>query len=121
MVGPLRRVAGQRAGTRRRFASTGRVRWRRRRRDMNEADVLDVGRQAIFTLVMTILPVMGVALVVGLVISLFQALTQIQEMTLAFVPKILVIFVSLIFLLPFMLATLSGFVETVLVDHIVAG
>ncbi len=49
------------------------------------------------------------ALADGLIVSLFQALTQIQEMTLAFVPKILVIFVSVLLLLPSMLATLSTF------------
>ena len=51
--------------------------------------------------------------------SLFQALTQIQEMTLAFVPKIIVIFVSVLVLLPFMLASLNGFMEQI-VDKIVA-
>ncbi len=58
------------------------------------------------------------ALIVGLVISLFQALTQIQEMTLAFVPKILVIFVSLLFFLPFMVTTLVTFTQG-LADRII--
>jgi flagellar biosynthetic protein FliQ len=56
---------------------------------------------------------------VGLSVSLIQALTQVQEMTLAFVPKILVIFTSLIVLLPFMLRTLTTFSER-LFDRIVA-
>ncbi|MBL26859.1 MAG: flagellar biosynthetic protein FliQ [Rhodospirillaceae bacterium] len=73
---------------------------------MNEADVLDIGRQAIFTLVMTILPVMGVALVVGLLISLFQALTQIQEMTLTFAPKLVAVFLTVALALPYMLSNL---------------
>ena len=64
-------------------------------------------------------PVMLVALIVGLGISLFQALTQIQEMTLAFVPKILIIFVSVLVLLPFMLASLDSFMEQI-VDKIVS-
>ena len=56
---------------------------------------------------------------VGLAIALFQALTQIQEMTLSFVPKIIVIFVSLLVLMPFMLSTLVTFGQS-LMDRIVA-
>jgi flagellar biosynthetic protein FliQ len=54
-------------------------------------------------------PIMLVALVVGLTIALFQALTQIQEMTLTFVPKILVIFLMLVLYLPYILNTMQGF------------
>jgi len=69
---------------------------------MTGPEVLDVARDAIITLVVVAAPVMLVGLVVGVVISLFQALTQIQEMTIAFVPKILAVFVSLLVALPFM-------------------
>lgn len=69
---------------------------------MTGPEVLDVARDAIFTLIVVASPVMLVGLAVGIVISLFQAVTQIQEMTLAFVPKILAIFVSLLIALPFM-------------------
>ena len=69
---------------------------------MTGPDVLDVARDSIYTLLIVSSPLMVVALVVGLVISLFQALTQIQEMTIAFVPKILAIFVALLVALPFM-------------------
>jgi flagellar biosynthetic protein FliQ len=69
---------------------------------MTGAEVLDVARDAIFTLIVVASPVMLVGLAVGVVISLLQAITQIQEMTLAFVPKILAIFVSLLIALPFM-------------------
>ena len=69
---------------------------------MTGPEVLDVAREAIYTLVIVSAPVMLVGLIVGVVISLLQALTQIQEMTLAFVPKILAIFVSLLIALPFM-------------------
>jgi flagellar biosynthetic protein FliQ len=69
---------------------------------MNGAEVLDVARDAIVTLILVASPVMLVGLAVGLAISLLQALTQIQEMTIAFVPKILAIFVSLLVALPFM-------------------
>jgi flagellar biosynthetic protein FliQ len=69
---------------------------------MTGAEVLDVARDAITTLIVISAPVMLVGLAVGVVISLFQALTQIQEMTIAFVPKILAIFISLLIALPFM-------------------
>ena len=86
---------------------------------MNQLEVLDIARDAVWVSVKIAAPVMIVALVVGLIISLFQALTQIQEMTLAFVPKILVIFLSLLVFLPFMLSTLTNFTEE-LVDRIIA-
>ena len=69
---------------------------------MTGPEVLDVSRDAIYTLIIVSAPVMLVGLIVGVVISLLQALTQIQEMTLAFVPKILAIFISLLIALPFM-------------------
>ena len=69
---------------------------------MTGPEVLDVARDAIFTLVIVSAPVMLVGLVVGVAISLLQALTQIQEMTIAFVPKILAIFIALLVTLPFM-------------------
>ncbi len=76
---------------------------------MNVSDVLDVSRDAIVVTLKIGTPIMLVGLLVGLVISLVQALTQIQEMTLSFVPKIIVMFVTLLLLLPFMLQTLEGF------------
>ncbi len=76
---------------------------------MSPPDVLEIVREAIIVTLKMAGPVMVVGLAVGLIISLFQALTQIQEMTLAFVPKILVIFVSLLVLGPFMLSTITIF------------
>jgi flagellar biosynthesis protein FliQ len=78
---------------------------------MTEADAIDVYRQAVLVLLTMSLPVMLIALGVGLTIALFQALTQLQEMTLVFVPKILVVFASLLLLLPFMLATITTFFD----------
>jgi flagellar biosynthetic protein FliQ len=69
---------------------------------MTGPEVLDVSRDAIWTIVKVSSPLLVVALVVGVVISLVQALTQIQEQTLAFVPKILAIFITLVLALPFM-------------------
>jgi flagellar biosynthetic protein FliQ len=64
--------------------------------------ILDFSKLAITTLLVMVTPLMLVALVVGLVISLFQALTSIQEMTLSFVPKILAVFLVLMLILPWM-------------------
>jgi flagellar biosynthetic protein FliQ len=75
---------------------------------MTGPEVLDVGRDAIVTIVLVSSPLMLIGLIVGVVISLFQALTQIQEMTLVFVPKILAIFVTLLLALPFMADLLHG-------------
>ncbi len=86
---------------------------------MNVNDVLEISREAIFTMLKIGAPILAMALIVGLCISLFQALTQIQEMTLSFVPKILVIFLSLIVLLPFMASTLIAFAQTMM-DRIVS-
>ncbi len=76
---------------------------------MTPLEVVEIGQDAIFTLLRTMLPVMLVALVVGLSISLFQALTQMQEVTLAFVPKIVSVFIALAMLLPYMLQQLLDF------------
>jgi flagellar biosynthesis protein FliQ len=75
---------------------------------MTGPETLDVARDAIWTIVLVSSPLMVVGLVVGVVVSLFQALTQIQEQTLVFVPKILAIFVTLLLALPFMADALSS-------------
>lgn len=86
---------------------------------MTGAEVLDVGRDAIYVLLVISAPPMAVAMILGLAIALFQALTQIQEMTLTFVPKIVAMFFSLILLFPFMGATLNGLMQRI-ADRIVA-
>ena len=87
---------------------------------MNEVEVLDISREAIFTLLKVVTPVLIVALLIGLIIGIFQALTQIQEMTLAFVPKILCVFLTLIILFPYMLNQMRS-LSTSLFDKIVTG
>jgi flagellar biosynthetic protein FliQ len=81
---------------------------KRKELEMTGAETLDVARDAIWTIVVVSSPLMVVGLVVGVVVSLFQALTQIQEQTLVFVPKILAIFVTLILALPFMADSLHS-------------
>lgn len=80
---------------------------------MNGADVIDVAQDAIWVIIMVAGPIMLIALVVGLVVALFQALTQIQEMTLTFVPKIIAIFFSLLIFLPYMGDTLGAFMQRI--------
>ena len=75
---------------------------------MTGPEVLDIARDAIYTLIVVSAPVMLVGLAVGVAISLLQAVTQIQEMTIAFVPKILAIFISLLIALPFMAEKLNA-------------
>ena len=75
---------------------------------MTGPEVLDVARDALVTLVLVASPLMVIGLVVGVVISLLQALTQVQEMTLVFVPKILAIFAAMLVALPFMADLLQG-------------
>lgn len=80
---------------------------------MNEADVLELLRSGIWTAVWAATPPLVVALVVGLGISLMQALTQVQEATLSFVPKIVAILASIVLALPFMYAMLATYTEQV--------
>jgi len=87
---------------------------------MTPGEVLDIGAEAIWTMLAMAAPVMLIGLAVGVVIALVQALTQVQEMTLVFVPKIIAIFLALLFFLPLMSAMLAGFMTTI-VDQIVSG
>ncbi len=76
---------------------------------MTEAMAMSLMKEAITTALLLALPLLGVGLVVGLVISLFQAVTQIHETTLTFVPKLLGIAAALVFLGPWMLHRLLAF------------
>ena len=78
---------------------------------MTAETVIDVARESIIVMIKLGAPAMLVALIVGVVISLLQALTQMQEMTLSFVPKILAIFLTIVVTLPFMITTLITFSE----------
>jgi len=80
---------------------------------MNGAEVLDIARDGILTLILVSSPLLLVALIVGVAISLLQALTQIQEMTLVFVPKILAVFLAFLVTLPFMGDVLQGYMARI--------
>jgi flagellar biosynthesis protein FliQ len=86
---------------------------------MTPADSIDFAREAIWVLLEIAAPAMIAGLVVGLAIGLLQALTQIQEMTLVFVPKIIVIFLVLLVTLPFAGAAMYGLM-TDIAGHISA-
>ncbi len=86
---------------------------------MNETQIIDLIRHTILLTMEISAPAMLVGLVVGVIVALFQALTQIQEMTLVFVPKIMAMFVALFVLMPFMVDALVVFMHQ-LADQIVA-
>lgn len=85
---------------------------------MDQAIILDLGREAILLTLKIGAPVMIIGLFIGVLVGLFQALTQIQEMTLTFVPKILAIFMALFVLVPYMGAELAEFTRH-LADQII--
>jgi flagellar biosynthetic protein FliQ len=80
---------------------------------MTAADILDLARDGVFTFLKVSMPLMILALVIGLVISLLQALTQIQEQTLIAVPKIVAVFGALIIALPFMGDALAAYMARI--------
>ncbi len=80
---------------------------------MSGAEVLDVGRDAIWLTIQLSLPVLLVGIAVGVGIGLLQALTQVQEATLVYAPKIIAIFVSLLLFLPLMGALMGGFMRNI--------
>ena len=87
---------------------------------MTGPEVLDIASEGIWTLIKVAAPLMVAGLIVGVVVALFQALTQIQEQTLVFVPKILSIFIAMLITLPFIGETMSSFTSHI-AQLIVAG
>lgn len=87
---------------------------------MNDTEIIEVARQAILIAIQIGAPVLLVGLVVGVSIALVQALTQIQEITLVFVPKILAIFLAMFVFLPFMMNRLIVFMGE-LADRMIGG
>ena len=81
---------------------------------MNAEFILGIAEQAVSTILKATVPVLVVALGVGLIISILQATTQIQEQTLSFIPKIIAVFVSLLFFGPWILSVLVDFAYNIL-------
>lgn len=78
---------------------------------ITEGQVLDIAREAIYMIIMCSAPILLVSLLVGLVVSIFQTVTSIQEQTLTFVPKIVAVFLSMMLFGSWILNTLSGFID----------
>lgn len=76
---------------------------------ITEEAVLDIAREAIYTIIITAAPLLLVSLIIGLIVSIFQTVTSIQEQTLTFVPKILGVFITMMLLGSWMLNNMSGF------------
>lgn len=81
---------------------------------MTQEAVIELTTSAIFNMLIIVGPILLVGLVVGLVVSIFQAVTQIHEMTLTFIPKVLAIFITIVLLLPWMLQRFISFTQFIL-------
>lgn len=78
--------------------------------------VLNLAKEAIEVTLLLSLPILGIGMVVGLAVSIFQAVTQIQEMTLTFVPKILAVMLALLIFFPWMMDTIVTFTHGLIVN-----
>ena len=76
---------------------------------MTQSQIIEIGTRAMWVTLELALPVLGVSLVVGLLVSIFQAVTQLQEPTLTFIPKVLAVVVVIVVAGPWMLNTMLGF------------
>ena len=83
---------------------------------MTEGQVLDIARQALYTIILCSAPLLIISLVVGLVVSIFQTVTSIQEQTLTFVPKIICVFLVMMIFGSWILTNLTEFINTLWSD-----
>ena len=83
---------------------------------MTEGQVLDIARQALYTIILCSAPLLIISLVVGLVVSIFQTVTSIQEQTLTFVPKIISVFLGMMIFGSWILTNLTEFINTLWSD-----
>ncbi len=83
---------------------------------MNEGEIIKIAQEAVKTILMASAPMLGFGLLVGLLVSIFQATTQIQEATLAFIPKILAVLISFIFFGPWILKLVVGFTQSIFMN-----
>jgi flagellar biosynthesis protein FliQ len=91
------------------------------RKAMTGPEIIDVARQGILVFFKAGLPVMLLGLVIGVVVSLMQALTQIQEQTLVYVPKIVATFIGLLVFMPFMADALQSYMQEIAVRIVQGG
>jgi flagellar biosynthetic protein FliQ len=78
--------------------------------------VVSFAKEAITLTILIAIPLLGLGLIVGLAVSIFQAVTSVQEMTLSFIPKILAVLLGLLFFAPWMLQRLVGFTRQIITD-----
>ncbi|MBU0995504.1 MAG: flagellar biosynthesis protein FliQ [Proteobacteria bacterium] len=83
---------------------------------MSPEFIVSFGKEAIILTILLSLPMLGLGLIVGLLVSIFQAVTSIQEMTLMFVPKILAVFLGLLFFAPWMLEKIMTYTEKLILN-----
>lgn len=83
---------------------------------MTEGQVLDIARQALYTIILCSAPLLIISLVVGLVVSIFQTVTSIQEQTFTFVPKIICVFLGMMIFGSWILTNLTEFINTLWSD-----
>lgn len=83
---------------------------------MTQDFIIYLGKEAVYTILLLAGPLLGTSLLIGLLISIFQATTQIQEQTLTFVPKIIMVFISLVIFGPWMLNLLVTFTENLIAN-----
>ena len=83
---------------------------------MTEVQVLDIARHALYTIILCSAPLLIISLVVGLVVSIFQTVTSIQEQTLTFVPKIICVFLGMMIFGSWILTNLTEFINTLWSD-----
>ncbi len=83
---------------------------------MTEGQVLDIAKQALYTIIICAAPMLLISLVVGLVVSIFQTVTSIQEQTLTFVPKIICVFIGIMIFGSWILNNLTEFINTLWSD-----
>ncbi|MEE9259330.1 MAG: flagellar biosynthesis protein FliQ [Nitrospinaceae bacterium] len=83
---------------------------------MTQSFIVDFAMESIKTTLLLAAPMLGAGLVTGLLVSIFQAVTSIQELTLTFIPKILAVFFSLILFFPWLLQILLGFTSKILIN-----
>ncbi|CCF13952.1 flagellar biosynthetic protein FliQ [Brevibacillus laterosporus GI-9] len=76
--------------------------------------ILQIAQSSVYTILIVLAPILGIALLVGLMVSIFQATTQIQEQTLAFIPKIVAVFLSLLIFGPWMLRIVIEFTANIM-------
>jgi flagellar biosynthetic protein FliQ len=88
------------------------IKWYEWRYNMDSGDVITIARQTIWVIVKTSVPILLVSMIVGLVISLFQTLTSIQEQTLTFVPKLIAIMIALLIMGTWMLNEITSYMNT---------